>query len=260
MPEPRNIHTIPRSVSNRGFMEKYARPGMVGLACGDTLIDRAIARAERHVDPAGAWGRWTHAFVIGERRCDGQLWVIESDLEVHSKHIRLGAQENRITKYDDEKMYTSLALLDFGLPPEAVTQALAAGLDMVALSQLAEKGTPVGGNQRLIREMEQRSGVKMTDIGKNPGAYHYSSPLTEAAQVKCPILLISGRNDNNAPLPVMDGYVDKLRAVGKIAETYHPDNGPHGFYVGLPKSIPETAESTQRAVVFIKRHFDSAKP
>jgi dipeptidyl aminopeptidase/acylaminoacyl peptidase len=109
-----------------------------------------------------------------------------------------------------------------------------AGLDMVALSQLAEKGTPVGGNQRLIREMEQRSGVKMTDIGKNPGAYHYSSPLTEAAQVKCPILLISGRNDNNAPLPVMDGYVDKLRAVGKIAETYHPDNGPHGFYVGLP--------------------------
>ncbi len=132
MPEPRNIHTIPRSVSNRGFMEKYARPGMVGLACGDTLIDRAIARAERHVDPAGAWGRWTHAFVIGERRCDGQLWVIESDLEVHSKHIRLGAQENRITKYDDEKMYTSLALLDFGLPPEAVTQALAAGLDMVA--------------------------------------------------------------------------------------------------------------------------------
>lgn len=83
-------------------------------------------------DPAGAWGRWTHAFIIGERRCDGCLWVLESDLDVHSKHIRLGAQENRISKYDDEKLYTSLALLDFGLPPETVTQVIAAGLDMVA--------------------------------------------------------------------------------------------------------------------------------
>jgi hypothetical protein len=105
---------------------------MVGLACGDTLIDRMIARAERHVDPEKAWGRWTHAFIIGERRCDGQLWVLESDLDIHRKHIRLGAQENRIGKYDDEELYTSLALLDFGLAPEAVTQLLAGGLDLVA--------------------------------------------------------------------------------------------------------------------------------
>ena len=132
MPTPNHIQTIPRSVSNREFLAKYARPGMVGLACGDTLIDRMIACAERHVDAEKAWGRWTHAFIIGERRCDGQLWVIESDLEIHRKHIRLGAQENRISKYDDEKMYTSLALLDFGLPPETITQLLSGGLDLIA--------------------------------------------------------------------------------------------------------------------------------
>lgn len=133
-----------------------------------------------------------------------------------------------------------------------------AGLDLIALSHLAKKGVRIGGNQRLIREMEQRSGVKMADIEKDPDAYDYSSLLTEVAGVQCPILLISGGNDTSAPLPVMELYVDKLRAAGIETETYHPDNGPHGFYVGLPRPIPETAESTRRAVAFLKRHFEQA--
>ena len=32
--------------------------------------------------------------------------MIESDLQVHRKHIQLGAQENRISKYFDEDFYT----------------------------------------------------------------------------------------------------------------------------------------------------------
>lgn len=135
-----------------------------------------------------------------------------------------------------------------------------AGLDLIALSHQAEQGARIGGNQRLIRELEQRSGVKMAEIEKHPETYQYSSPFTEVAKARCPILLISGRNDINAPLAVMDAYVDKLRAAGKEAETYHPDNGPHGFYVGLPRPIPETAESTHRAVAFIKMHFERAAP
>ena len=131
-----------------------------------------------------------------------------------------------------------------------------AGLDLIALSHQAEQGVLIGGNQRLIREMEQRSGVKMAEIEKNPEAYQYSSLLTEVTKVRCPILMISGRNDVSAPLAVMDAYVDKLQAAGKEAKTYHPDNGPHGFYVGLPRPIPETAESTRRAVAFIKMHFE----
>ncbi len=131
-----------------------------------------------------------------------------------------------------------------------------AGLDLIALSHQAEQGARIGGNQRLIRELEQRSGVKMAEIEKHPETYQYSSPFTEVANVRCPILLISGRNDINAPLAVMAAYVDKLRAAGKEVETYHPDNGPHGFYVGLPRPIPETEESTRRAVAFLKVHFE----
>ena len=107
-----------------------------------------------------------------------------------------------------------------------------AGLDLVALSHLADKGIKVGGNQMLIRQMEQRSNVKMADIEKDPKTYGYSSPMTELAKVRCPILMISGKNDDNAPLPVMDAYVDKLHEVKKQADAYHPDNGPHGFYWG----------------------------
>ena len=133
-----------------------------------------------------------------------------------------------------------------------------AGVDLIELSHLAAKGTPIGGNQMLIRQVEESAGVKMAEIEKHPETYHYSSLLTEVAKVRCPILMISGRNDNNAPLPVVNLYVDKLRAAGKEVETYQPDNGPHGFYSGIPQTLPETAESTRRAVAFIKKHFEMA--
>jgi dipeptidyl aminopeptidase/acylaminoacyl peptidase len=132
-----------------------------------------------------------------------------------------------------------------------------AGLDLIELSHLFEKQVKIGANQGLIREMEQRSNAKMAEIEKNPETYHYSSLLTEIPQVKCPIFLISGKNDPNAPLPLMDAYLDKLRAAGKEVEPpYHPDNGPHGFYVGLPRHIPETDEATRLEVAFIKKHFE----
>jgi dipeptidyl aminopeptidase/acylaminoacyl peptidase len=135
-----------------------------------------------------------------------------------------------------------------------------AGLDLIELSHLAAKGKKIGGNQRLIRELEKRAGVTMAEIEKDPGKYGYSSPLTEVARVRCPILMISGRNDDNAPLPVMEAYMAKVRATGKRTESYHPDNGPHGFYWGIPRPIPETAESTRRAVAFIAKCFEKPAP
>ena len=46
-------------LTNREFLERYARPGRVGLSGGITLIDKAIVRAQRHVDKAanGVCGR-----------------------------------------------------------------------------------------------------------------------------------------------------------------------------------------------------------
>src|SRR5262245_18004163 len=119
-------------LSNREFLEAYARSGRVGLAGGITLIDRTIARAQRHLNADKHWSPWTHSFIFQGQRGDGHHWVIESDLQIASKHIRLGAQENRVAKYFDEELYTTLAVLDFNVTPDQDVTLLREGLDLVA--------------------------------------------------------------------------------------------------------------------------------
>ena len=118
--------------SNAEFLERHARGGCVGLAGGETFIDRAIGRAQRHLDDAWRWSKWSHAFFLQGTRADGHHWVIESDLQFIRKHIQLGVQENRLAKYHDEKLYTRLAVLDFGLAPETELALLREGLELVA--------------------------------------------------------------------------------------------------------------------------------
>jgi hypothetical protein len=119
-------------LSNREFLERYAQAGRIGLSGGVTLIDKAICRAERHLDAQQEWGAWSHAFLFQGRRVDGHHWVIESDLQLHRKHIQLGVQENRVSKYFDEELYTTLAVLDFGLTEAQVVSVLRGALELAA--------------------------------------------------------------------------------------------------------------------------------
>ena len=128
---PPNVIPV-ANLSNREFLDRYARPGCVGLSGGITLVDRAIRRAERHLDEQARWSEWSHAFIFQGTRADGHHWVIESDLQIQHKHIQLGVQENRVTKYHDEKLYTALAVLDFGLTEEQAGVILREGLELVA--------------------------------------------------------------------------------------------------------------------------------
>ena len=132
-PTAAQSHTVVvTGLSNREFLELHARPGRIGLSGGITFIDKAICRAERHLDERERWGAWSHAFLFQGLRLDGQHWVVESDLQVHRKHIQLGVQENRVSKYFDEKLYTSLAVLDFGLGETQIACRLREGLELVA--------------------------------------------------------------------------------------------------------------------------------
>src|SRR5256714_12256002 len=119
-------------LSNQEFLQRYAGPGRLGLSGGVTLIDKAICRAQRHLSDDEDWGWWSHAFIFQGERADGHHWVIESDLQLHHKHIQFGAQENRISKYFDEKLYTSLAVLDFGLSEAQSATLVKEGLELVA--------------------------------------------------------------------------------------------------------------------------------
>lgn len=128
-----NETTVVRGLSNREFLETYARPGRVGLVGGTTLIEKVIRRAERHLDQGEQWSLWSHAMLFQGKRVDGHHWVIESDLQIHRKHIQLGVQENRISKYYDEEMFPNLAVLDFGLNDSQIAVVLSEALRMVAL-------------------------------------------------------------------------------------------------------------------------------
>ena len=123
---------VVRDTSNRDFLLKYALAGLIGLAGGSSAADRLICMAERHIHQGSRWGSWSHAFFLQGERADGHHWVIESDLEIHQKHVRLGVQENRLGKFFKEKEYPSLALLDFHLGSKEVRNVLKEGLELVA--------------------------------------------------------------------------------------------------------------------------------
>lgn len=127
-----NQTIVVSGISNREFLERYAQPGRVGLCGGGTRVDLAIRRAQRHLDDAGRWSDWSHAFLFEGKRIDGQHWVVESDIQIHRKNIQLGAQENRTAKYFDEKMFPTLAVLDFGLSEAQVGTLMSEALALVA--------------------------------------------------------------------------------------------------------------------------------
>jgi hypothetical protein len=119
-------------ISNQEFLERHAQAGRIGLCNGDSLIDKAICRAQRRLGGAEDSGNWSHVFLFQGQRADGHHWVVESDLQIHRKHIQFGVQENRISKYFDERLYQSLAVLDFDLTPPQVTDLLREAIDLAA--------------------------------------------------------------------------------------------------------------------------------
>ncbi len=124
---------IVEGLTNQEFFERHAAPGRIGLTGGPELINRLISRAQRHLNDAHDWSRWSHAFLFQGRRHDGHHWVIESDLDIKTKHIRLGVQENRMMKYHDDATNASVAVLDFGLTPEQQQHVLSAALELVSV-------------------------------------------------------------------------------------------------------------------------------
>jgi len=142
-------------IGNAEFLERYAAPGRVGLCGGNDLLNRAIRKLQHHVTHDGHRSAWSHAFLCNGRRLDSQNWVLESDLDLRHKQIRLGVQENRISRYHDEEAFPNLAILDFGLDEAQTNSVLSSGLDLLAgLSQYSLRelvGTLLAMQSSLLR-------------------------------------------------------------------------------------------------------------
>lgn len=126
------IIDIRHTTSNREFLESHAGSARVGLCGGSEFINKAIRKLQWQVTADGRRSPWSHAFLFSERRSDGQCWVLESDLDFRHKQIRLGVQENRMSKYYDEAEYPNLAVIDFGLTPEQTKAVVTEGLNLLS--------------------------------------------------------------------------------------------------------------------------------
>jgi acetyl esterase/lipase len=115
---------------------------------------------------------------------------------------------------------------------------------------LAEEKDPA-----ILERMKLIRSIVDDHLTGNPAAWEAfkrASALTEAPQVRFPVLIIDGGNDISLPHWMVNEYVAKLRAAGKKVETYLPANGPHGFYYG---DSPEAREAQKRTLVFFKKYL-----
>lgn len=119
-------------MDNADFIAQHAAPGRIGLCGGRDMVNKLIRKAQAPLTNDGHRSLWAHAFVFNERRADGQWWVIESDLDIRFKHVRLGVQENRASRYFDEEAFPNLAILDFHLDAAQTRQVQVAALDLLA--------------------------------------------------------------------------------------------------------------------------------
>ena len=121
-----------QDLRNQELFAAHAKPGVVGLAGGAHFIDRTIRKVQRHWRADTPRSLYSHAFICSGVRADGQHWLIESDLEIHHKQIRLGVQENRAAKYFSAADYPNLTLLDFNLSVGQTTAVMTSALDLLA--------------------------------------------------------------------------------------------------------------------------------
>jgi hypothetical protein len=117
---------------NAEFIEQHAAPGRIGLCGGRDMINKLIRKAQAPLTADGHRSLWSHAFVFSERRTDGHWWVIESDLDVRYRQVRLGVQENRAARYFDAEVFPNLAILDFHLDETQTRQIQLAALDLLS--------------------------------------------------------------------------------------------------------------------------------
>ncbi|MDA0566794.1 S9 family peptidase [Streptomonospora sp. S1-112] len=72
-----------------------------------------------------------------------------------------------------------------------------------------------------------------------PDRYRRSSPITYAAHVRAPVLVLAGENDPRCPIRQVDTYLARPAALGKEHEVYRFDAG-HGSSVA-DERIRQTA-------------------
>ncbi len=91
------------------FLQNYA-PGRIGLIGANDIVGTMIRAGQQRLTLDGKPSKWSHTFIMGEKRNDGKndgsIYIFESDLSISIKNFRLenGVMESRLIKWCDEKI------------------------------------------------------------------------------------------------------------------------------------------------------------
>ena len=146
---------------------------------------------------------------------------MESDIQIQRKHIQLGVQENRIAKYFDEKMFPSLAVLDFGLTETQVATLLREALELVASRERYSLRELVG-TLIALRKPELRAQENLLARERSV----YCSAFVQQLLLKAGIDLVPGVTGKNTtpediartPVPHLAYQLQRENLPGKVSE------------------------------------------
>ena len=183
---------VVEDMSNTEFLDRHALPGRVGLSGGVDMINRSIRKLQHYLTAEGHRSPFSHAFICSGRRVDGKHWVLESDLDIRHKQIRLGVQENRADRYHDESTTPNLAIMDFGLDDAQTQAVLAEGLDLLAgLSHYSLR--ELLGSLLAMRQPNLR---RRRNLFESEGGL-YCSAMVQHCYAKAGIEFVAGLNHKN---------------------------------------------------------------
>jgi hypothetical protein len=198
-----NTPTLPCDSANAAFIRRHAAPGRIGLCGGRDWINKLIRKAQAPLTEDGHRSLWSHAFLFSEQRLDGHWWVLESDLDLRYRQIRLGVQENRADRYFDDAAFPNLAILDFGLDAEQTRQVQIAGLDLLAGLSSYSLGELVG----TLFAMHSTRLRKRDNLLAKEGAL-YCSAMVQHCYATAGVEFIPGVSGKNiAPHDIYDSSI-----------------------------------------------------
>ena len=82
------------------FRSNYV-PGRICLIGANDIVGKLIRDGQAGLTPDGKPSKWSHSFIMGEKRRDGEIYIFESDLHVNVDKwmVQNGAMESRISKW-----------------------------------------------------------------------------------------------------------------------------------------------------------------
>lgn len=87
------------------FFDHNYSPGRVGLIGASDVVGTLIRGAQSGITPDGKPSKWSHSFILGEKRndgrSDGSIYIYESDLSVSVTdwQVKNGVMESRLVKW-----------------------------------------------------------------------------------------------------------------------------------------------------------------